>query len=273
MLQTLDTTGRTTSRDGLPAPGHPPARLRAEEPKQEYKREAFEMFSAMLGSIKHDVVTTLSLMQVRSPEELAPAPRPESLPRRGFQFKHEAFGGLGSPPEPAEVGADAGAPPRGADGRQPAARSSPTCATTARSGATSPAPAAPARSTSSATARWPDAAMDDDLWTRPTLASPACVWPPAPPESATRGGTICAVMALRPGQCGGRLHPQRLLRRAGAARAPHLAAAMPRYLLINPATPTPAPAPGPGGCRGLLHRPGGRRRLRRRRPCCPSPPA
>jgi len=31
--------------------------LRAEEPKQEYKREAFELFSAMLDRIKFDTVT------------------------------------------------------------------------------------------------------------------------------------------------------------------------------------------------------------------------
>jgi preprotein translocase subunit SecA len=78
-------------------------------PKQEYKREAFEMFTAMLGNIKQDVVKTLSRMQVRSPEEVAPAPPRE----QDFQFKHESFTGLDGPAEePAAVGAD---------GRQPAA--------------------------------------------------------------------------------------------------------------------------------------------------------
>ncbi len=39
-------------------------------PKQEYKREAFELFSAMLDRIKFDTVTTVSKIQVRSQEEI-----------------------------------------------------------------------------------------------------------------------------------------------------------------------------------------------------------
>jgi preprotein translocase subunit SecA len=39
-------------------------------PKQEYKREAFELFSAMLDRIKFDTVTTVSNIQVRSQDEI-----------------------------------------------------------------------------------------------------------------------------------------------------------------------------------------------------------
>jgi preprotein translocase subunit SecA len=39
-------------------------------PKQEYKREAFELFSAMLDRIKFDTLTTVSKIQVRSQEEI-----------------------------------------------------------------------------------------------------------------------------------------------------------------------------------------------------------
>ena len=39
-------------------------------PKQEYKREAFELFSAMLDRIKFDTVTTVSKIQVRSQAEV-----------------------------------------------------------------------------------------------------------------------------------------------------------------------------------------------------------
>jgi preprotein translocase subunit SecA len=39
-------------------------------PKQEYKREAFELFSAMLDRIKFDTLTTVSRVQVRSQEEI-----------------------------------------------------------------------------------------------------------------------------------------------------------------------------------------------------------
>ena len=40
------------------------------DPKQEYKREAFELFSAMLDRIKYDTVTTVSKIQVRSQAEI-----------------------------------------------------------------------------------------------------------------------------------------------------------------------------------------------------------
>ena len=36
-------------------------------PKQEYKREAFEMFGAMLDRVKRDVVTILAKARIRSP--------------------------------------------------------------------------------------------------------------------------------------------------------------------------------------------------------------
>ncbi|RXE48612.1 preprotein translocase subunit SecA [Chromohalobacter israelensis] len=39
-------------------------------PKQEYKREAFELFQALLGNIKHDVIRILSHVQVRRQEEV-----------------------------------------------------------------------------------------------------------------------------------------------------------------------------------------------------------
>jgi preprotein translocase subunit SecA len=38
-------------------------------PKQEYKREALELFAAMLDRIKFDTVTTVSKIQVRSQAE------------------------------------------------------------------------------------------------------------------------------------------------------------------------------------------------------------
>ena len=39
-------------------------------PRQEYKREAFEMFSAMLNQVKNDVVGLLSKVQVQSDEQV-----------------------------------------------------------------------------------------------------------------------------------------------------------------------------------------------------------
>ena len=54
-------------------------------PKQEYKRESFELFSALLDEYKKDVVGTLSKVQVRDPEEVdaaeaeAEAQRPQQV--------------------------------------------------------------------------------------------------------------------------------------------------------------------------------------------------
>jgi preprotein translocase subunit SecA len=59
-------------------------------PKQEYKREAFELFAAMLDRIKYDTITTVSKIQVRSQAEI----EREELERqqrlaRALQFQHE----------------------------------------------------------------------------------------------------------------------------------------------------------------------------------------
>ena len=40
------------------------------DPKQEYKRESFSMFASMLESLKYEVISTLSKVQVRMPEEV-----------------------------------------------------------------------------------------------------------------------------------------------------------------------------------------------------------
>jgi preprotein translocase subunit SecA len=69
-------------------------------PKQEYKREAFELFSAMLDRIKYDTITMVSKIQVRSQAEI----EQEELERqrrlaRALQLQHaEAVSAL----EPAE---------------------------------------------------------------------------------------------------------------------------------------------------------------------------
>jgi preprotein translocase subunit SecA len=63
-------------------------------PKQEYKREAFEMFSAMLEAIKLEVVQILSRLQLQMPPQI-----PQSMPDASeFEFRHEAFEGFGEAP-------------------------------------------------------------------------------------------------------------------------------------------------------------------------------
>jgi preprotein translocase subunit SecA len=66
-------------------------------PKQEYKREAFEMFSSMLDLVKHETITILSKIQIRRPEDVAAveptAPDPSTL-----RFQHAAAPSLVAPP-------------------------------------------------------------------------------------------------------------------------------------------------------------------------------
>jgi len=49
-------------------------------PKQEYKREAFEMFQNLLEQVKHEVVTTLSKIQVRTEREIEEAETRRRVP-------------------------------------------------------------------------------------------------------------------------------------------------------------------------------------------------
>ncbi|SCK10806.1 preprotein translocase subunit SecA [Vogesella sp. LIG4] len=71
VLQMLDNTWREHLaamdhlRQGIHLRGYA-----QKNPKQEYKREAFELFSAMLDRIKHSVVTVLMTVQVRSDADL-----------------------------------------------------------------------------------------------------------------------------------------------------------------------------------------------------------
>jgi preprotein translocase subunit SecA len=85
-------------------------------PKQEYKREAFEMFSAMLDSIKHDVVATLAKLQVQTQPgvEAQPVAALGAAPvrEREFEFKHERFEGFGQGSESADDAAPDGRDPQ-----------------------------------------------------------------------------------------------------------------------------------------------------------------
>jgi preprotein translocase subunit SecA len=50
-------------------------------PKQEYKREAFELFTRMLGNLKYQVISILSMFRIAPPEEAPPAPAPLAIGR------------------------------------------------------------------------------------------------------------------------------------------------------------------------------------------------
>ncbi|GAB5604444.1 preprotein translocase subunit SecA [Sideroxyarcus sp. TK5] len=58
-------------------------------PKQEYKREAFELFSAMLDGIKRDVTQTLMNVQIRSEEAVQAAEAPHTP--ENVQYHHAAY--------------------------------------------------------------------------------------------------------------------------------------------------------------------------------------
>ena len=54
----------------------------AKNPKQEYKREAFEIFGEMLGNIKHEVIVILAKVHVQTEADISAAehkPEPENI--------------------------------------------------------------------------------------------------------------------------------------------------------------------------------------------------
>ncbi|WP_111895195.1 preprotein translocase subunit SecA [Acinetobacter sp. MB5] len=65
-------------------------------PEQEYKKEAFNLFVNMLGAIKSDVVTDLSLVHVPTPEELAEmeARQQQQAGSMRLSFEHDNVDGL-----------------------------------------------------------------------------------------------------------------------------------------------------------------------------------
>ena len=94
MLQVLDNTWKEhlSAMDHLRMGIH----LRGyaqKDPKQEYKREAFEMFTNMLDSVKQEVVSILSKVQVRSEEEVR-IMEEQARQVQELQFQHAEAGPL-----------------------------------------------------------------------------------------------------------------------------------------------------------------------------------
>jgi preprotein translocase subunit SecA len=102
MLQTLDTHWREHLaaldhlRQGIHLRGYA-----QKNPKQEYKREAFELFAAMLESIKREVTLMLMNVQIRSEQDIEAVPAPQAP--ANVQYHHadyeEALGQTDGPPE------------------------------------------------------------------------------------------------------------------------------------------------------------------------------
>ncbi|MFG3448613.1 preprotein translocase subunit SecA [Stenotrophomonas sp. NPDC047960] len=80
------------------------------QPKQEYKKEAFELFSEMLENVKREVVTLLSRVRIRSEEEVAALEAAERQQAEArllqSQFQHQNVGGYGADEEAADVEAE-----------------------------------------------------------------------------------------------------------------------------------------------------------------------
>ena len=100
MLQTLDSRWREHLaaldhlRQGIHLRGYA-----QKNPKQEYKREAFELFAAMLDSVKQEVTRVVMNVQIQSPEQLEEAA--EQYEEKGshlenVSFKHADFDGSGA---------------------------------------------------------------------------------------------------------------------------------------------------------------------------------
>lgn len=82
------------------------------QPKQEYKREAFELFGEMLDKVKREVVTLLARVRIRTEEEVAALEAEErrqaAAVAQQMQFQHQDAGGYGADEEAAQ--AQAGLP-------------------------------------------------------------------------------------------------------------------------------------------------------------------
>ncbi|OCG18590.1 preprotein translocase subunit SecA [Gilliamella apicola] len=110
MLQTLDTLWKEHLaamdylRQGIHLRGYA-----QKDPKQEYKRESFNMFANMLESLKYDVIGILSRVQIRSQEEVDEAERQRLAEMEKLKAKqqanHESIASINSENEEQSAGA------------------------------------------------------------------------------------------------------------------------------------------------------------------------
>jgi len=77
-------------------------------PKQEYKRESFELFTTLLSNIKSELIRILSHVQVRQPEDVDAIERQrrEQAMRQAMEFQHAAASGLSEDGQPDNQAAD-----------------------------------------------------------------------------------------------------------------------------------------------------------------------
>jgi preprotein translocase subunit SecA len=88
-------------------------------PKQEYKREAFQMFTGLLDRIKIDVVSILSKVQVRAESDVA-AVEEQRRSTAPMQFRHDDASAMPAEADDAAAGEapESSAQPFVRDGRK-----------------------------------------------------------------------------------------------------------------------------------------------------------
>jgi preprotein translocase subunit SecA len=101
MLQSVDTHWREHLaaldhlRQGIHLRGYA-----QKNPKQEYKREAFQLFAQMLDLIRNDVVRVIMTVRIQSQEEIAAAEAQMSQPQlENVNYQHADFNPSASPEE------------------------------------------------------------------------------------------------------------------------------------------------------------------------------
>ena len=81
------------------------------QPKQEYKRESFELFQELLENIKTDVVRLLMRVQIETPEEVEERERARRAEEEArMRFTHAQSSAMGNESAPPEAGARAEKP-------------------------------------------------------------------------------------------------------------------------------------------------------------------
>ena len=128
MLQVLDTLWKEhlATMDHLRQGIH----LRAyaqKNPKQEYKREAFELFQSLLTNLKYEVIKFLSHVQIQERDEAAliEQRRREAAQREQRAFEHAAASALAAEGAAAAPGPDDAPQPAAAAPQQPFTREQP----------------------------------------------------------------------------------------------------------------------------------------------------
>ncbi|MEE4162305.1 MAG: preprotein translocase subunit SecA [Woeseiaceae bacterium] len=89
-------------------------------PKQEYKREAFEMFGGLLEQVKHDTISILSRIRIQSEQDLAEMQR-QRQEAEALKFRHAEASALGGQQAAAQGGGQRVAAAGAGGGQAPSA--------------------------------------------------------------------------------------------------------------------------------------------------------